>query len=326
MIQYLINQSAHWTDISPLTAALGLLTAFAGTCFLLTKLSSFLPKDAGREFAHDGKLSAGKPRGAGIIFIMVFTVTALIFAPIDREMGIYLILVAAEMLTGYMDDASEHPWNEYKKGLLDFVVAMVLAFTYLNFNSAAFRIATLGVDITVPPVVFGILTVILVWTSINVTNCSDGVDGLAGTLGIITLMTIYVCYGMNQENVSGFRYLVLLFVICILGYLWYNATPSRLMMGDAGSRAMGIFISIAILKTGSPLLYIPVAIVLILDGGLGLLKVALKRFLKISILKKVRMPLHDHVRKNWGWSNTQTVFRFAIIQIVISFITVYLIL
>lgn len=326
MIQYLINQSAHSADISPLAAALGLLTAFAATCFLLTKLSNYLPKDAGREFAHDGKLSAGKPRGAGIIFILVFTVTALIFAPINREIGIYLILVAAEMLTGYMDDVSEHPWNEYKKGLLDFVVAMVLAFTYLNFNSATFRIATLGIDITIPPIVFGILTVILVWTSINVTNCSDGVDGLAGTLAIITLMTIYVCYRANQNDLSGFRYLVLLFVICILGYLWYNATPSRLMMGDAGSRAMGIFISIAILKTGSPLLYIPVAIVLILDGGLGLLKVALLRFLKIHILKNVRTPLHDHVRKSWGWSNTQTVFRFAIIQIVVSFIIVYLIL
>lgn len=326
MIQYLINQNGNLAGISPLTAALGLLTAFAATCFLLTKLNRYLPKDAGREFAHDGKLSAGKPRGAGIIFILVFTVTALIFAPVDREIGIYLILVAAEMLTGYMDDASEHPWNEYKKGLLDFIVAIVLAFTYLNFNSSTFHIATLGMDVTIPPVVFGILTVILVWTSINVTNCSDGVDGLAGTLGIITLMTIYVCYRSGREDVSGFGYVLLLFVICILGYLWYNATPSRLMMGDAGSRAMGIFISIAILKTGSPFLYIPMAIVLILDGGLGLLKVALLRFLKVHILKNVRTPLHDHVRKNLGWSNTQTVFRFAIIQIVVSFVTIYLIL
>lgn len=326
MIQYLIAGSEYQADIGPLAAAFGLLAAFAGTCFLLTKLSGYLPKDAGREFAHDGKLSAGKPRGAGMIFILVFTAAALIFAPVNREMGIYLILVAAEMLTGYMDDASDHPWNEYKKGLMDFVVAMILAFTYLNFNSPTIHIATMGMDIAVPPALFGILTVILVWTSINVTNCSDGVDGLSGTLAIITLMTVYVCYGMLQEDGDGFSYLVLLFAICILGYLWYNATPSRLLMGDAGSRAMGVFISIAVLKTGSPLLYIPTAIVFIMDGGLGLLKVALLRFFKIHILKKVRTPLHDHVRKNRGWSNTQTVFRFAIIQIVVSFITVYLIL
>ena len=95
------------------------------------------------------------------------------------------------------------------------------------------------------------------------------------------------------------------------------------MMGDAGSRAMGLFISIAILKTGSPFLFIPVALVMILDGGLGLLKVSLIRFLKIRIMKNVRTPLHDHVRKVWDWSNTQTVFRFAIIQIILAVATLY---
>ena len=319
MIHYLLNVD------TPMIAALGLLMAFAGTCLFLTKLSPYLPKDGGREFAHDGKLSAGKPRGAGIIFILVFTAATLIFAPVNKEICIYLILVAAEMLTGYMDDASEHPWGEYKKGLLDLIVAVVLAVTFLNYNSSTIEIASLGLSVTVPPVLFGILTVILVWVSINVTNCADGVDGLSGTLAMITLMTIYV---INQiREVPGeFSYLILLFVICILGYLWYNATPSRLMMGDAGSRAMGIFISIAILKTGSPLLYIPVAIVLILDGGLGLAKVFLLRFLKIHILKNTRTPLHDHVRKNMGWSNTQTVFRFAIIQIVVSVAVIYMLL
>ena len=319
MIHYLLNNN------TPMFAAIGLLAAFAGTCLFLTKLSPYLPKDGGREFAHDGKLSAGKPRGAGIIFILVFTVAALLFAPISREVVIYLILVAAEMLTGYMDDASEKPWGEYKKGLLDLVVAVVLAVTFLNYNSSTIEIATLGISVAIPPIVFGILTVILVWASINVTNCADGVDGLSGTLAMITLMTIYI---INQikEVPEGFSYLILLFVICILGYLWYNATPSRLMMGDAGSRAMGIFISIAILKTGCPLLYIPVAIVLILDGGLGLVKVFLLRFLKIRILKNTRTPLHDHVRKNMGWSNTQTVFRFAIIQIVVSTAIIYMLL
>ena len=77
-------------------------------------------------------------------------------------------------------------------------------------------------------------------------------------------------------------------------------------------------------KSGFVLLYIPFAIVLILDGGLGLLKVSLLRFLKIRILKNTRTPLHDHVRKNLGWSNTQTVYKFAIIQIVVAFATTWL--
>ena len=77
------------------------------------------------------------------------------------------------------------------------------------------------------------------------------------------------------------------------------------------------------LKTGSPLLYLPVALVLILDGGLGLIKVSLIRFLKIHIMTNIRTPLHDHVRKVWTWSNTQTVFRFAIVQIIISVALIY---
>ena len=319
MIHYLVNGSM------PMLAALGLLAAFAGTFLFLSKFSQYLPKDAGREFAHDGKLSAGKPRGAGIIFVLVFTMAAFLFAPIGREMCIYLILVAAEMLTGYMDDASDKPWGEYKKGLLDLIVAVVLAVTFLKNNSNTITLSSLDMEVTIPPLLFGILIVILVWTSINVTNCADGVDGLSGTLTIISLMTIYIIDKMKGMP-EDFPYLILLFCICILGYLWYNATPSRLMMGDAGSRAMGIFISIAVLKTGSPVLYIPIAIVLILDGGLGLLKVFLIRFFKIYILKNTRTPLHDHVRKIMGWSNTQTVFRFAIIQIVVSMATVYMLM
>ena len=209
--------------------------------------------------------------------------------------------------------------------ILDFLVAAVAALNYIHFNSTYVELATIGVKFYIPPVLFFILTIILVWAAINVTNCSDGVDGLSGTLTIITIVTIYVI-DQIRGNETQFPYIILLFVVCILGYLWYNATPSRLMMGDAGSRAMGIFISLAVLKTGSPFLFLLVALILILDGGLGLVKVGFLRFLKIHIFANTTMPLHDHVRKKIGWSNTQTVFRFAIIQIVISIATVYMIL
>ena len=210
-----------------------------------------------------------------------------------------------------------------KKGLLDLCVAILVAMTFLHYNSNTIQLALFHqIQLEIPKVVFGILIVVLVWVSVNVTNCADGVDGLSGTLTIITIMTIYLVDRLLDKG-GDFSILILLFAACILGYLWYNATPSRLLMGDAGSRAMGLFISIAILKTGSPLLYIPIALVLLLDGGLGLVKVGLIRLFGIRILKKVRTPLHDQVRKVWGWSNTQTVFRFAIIQIILAVAVVY---
>ena len=301
---------------------IGTMLTFAATCFLLHKAKDFLPQDQGREVAHDGKLSAGKPRGAGFIFILVFAVAYILFGRINTERLIYVVLIVASMLTGYLDDCAKNPWGEYKKGLLDLLLAVMTAVTYINFNGTRLIIASLGVDINLHPLLFGLLIVVLVWTSINVTNCADGVDGLSGTLTIITLTTIYIMIDM-QGGDADFSYSILLFIVCILGYLWYNATPSRMLMGDAGSRAMGIFIAIAILKTDNPIMYIPTAFVLIMDGGLGLLKVALLRFLKIHIFRNTRLPLHDHVRKKWGWSNTQTVFRFSIIQIIISIALLY---
>lgn len=310
-------------DYLRIISFIGIMAAFFCTCYFTASCSRFLPKDQGREFAVNGKLSAGKPRGAGFIFILVFIAAELLFGAFTIEYSIYLILVAAAMLTGFLDDASKAPWGEYKKGILDLIIAVMLAVTFLNFNDSTVTLELFDQTFVLHPVVFGILTVILVWASINVTNCADGVDGLSGTLAIVTLMTIYVIDLIKKTDPS-FSYMILLFVVCILGYLWFNATPSKLMMGDAGSRAMGLFISIAILKTGSPFLYLLTAFVLIVDGGLGLIKVSLLRFLKIHILKNTRTPLHDHVRKVWNWSNTHTVFRFTIIQIVISIAAIYL--
>ena len=307
------------------TSFLGIMAAFLLTCLFIHLFYSKLPTDQGRDFAHDGKLSAGKPRGAGFVFIVVFIGVSVLFGNVTTENIIYLILVFAAMLTGFLDDCSKAPWGEYKKGLLDLAIAVMLAITVINFNGTTIRIISLDMTLEIPKVIYGILAVILVWVSINVTNCSDGVDGLSGTLTMTTLMTLYIVMEILQVA-TGFSYNILLFVVCILGYLWFNATPSKLMMGDAGSRAMGLFIAIAALKTGCPILYVPAAIILILDGGLGLVKVALLRFLKIHILKNTRTPLHDHVRKVKGWSNTQAVFRFVIIQIVVSIAVVYMVL
>ncbi|MBE5833431.1 MAG: phospho-N-acetylmuramoyl-pentapeptide-transferase [Butyrivibrio sp.] len=302
----------------------GVILSFLGTFILTNVLKDRLPSDQGRAFAVDGAKSAGKPRGAGIIFVLVFTAIALLFANFSIELLIYVALVVIEMITGYMDDAASKPWGEYLKGFLDLVVAILVAVTYIFYNGTAVHLALFDISFELPVVLFAILVVALVWTAINVTNCSDGVDGLAASLVIVTLLSFYVAMMRMSPN-EDFGYVIILFVMSLVAYLWFNATPSLLLMGDAGSRAMGIFVAITALKSGAPFLYILLSLVLLLDGGLGLLKVALIRFCKIHILKNTRTPLHDHVRKNVGWSNTQVVFRFVIIQAVISAIVIYLI-
>ncbi len=301
---------------------LGVLAAFVLVFVLLKTCAGLLPRDGGREYAHNGALSQGKPRGAGFVFVLVFAAVSLLVLPFSVENLIYTVLLIASMMTGYLDDGAKKSWDEYKKGALDLIIAILLAVTYLNFNPSQIRLEILNITLTLPPVVFGILTVVLVWVSINVTNCTDGVDGLSASVSIVTMGAFYVIL-LLRGRVDAFGSSILIFAACLLSYLWFNAHPSGLMMGDAGSRAMGLFIAVAALKSGSPLLYLLCAAVLIIDGGMGLLKVSLLRFLKIRILKNVRTPIHDHVRKNKGWSDTQTVMRFTVLQLVLAAVAVY---
>ncbi len=303
---------------------IGLCLGFALTAFLLQFASRFLPKDGGRAFAVEGEKSAGKPRGAGFIFILVFIAVAAVFSPRSFEHYLYLVLVFVAMMTGFLDDAAKTPWGEYLKGALDLAVAVGTTIIFLSNNTTEIKLALFNSSFVMPKILFAICSVIVIWTSINVTNCSDGVDGLSGSVGIVSMLGFY---GFIQKVGIGssFAPIILMFVSVLLAYLWFNATPSKLMMGDAGSRAIGLFLAICALKCGDPFIFIPLCLVFILDGGLGLLKVFLLRFLKIHILKKVRTPLHDQVRKVWGWSNTQCVFRFAIIQIVICVAVYYMV-
>ncbi len=301
----------------------GALFAFFATIILMKVFAEKLPHDQGRAFAVEGTLSKGKVRGAGLIFVLVYAVTSLLFYEISVERTAYLLVIIATMFTGYFDDASEKPWSEYVKGALDLGLAAVVAGVYLYYNGNGFMVLPWPfVSIMIPYWLAFILILILVWTSINVTNCTDGVDGLSATLSIITLGSFAMI--MRLDGYTSETLGIIYFIVVLVAYLWYNANPSSMLMGDAGSRAMGMMIAITALVSHYPLFYIPFALVMILDGGLGLLKVALLRFLKIKILVNVRCPLHDQARKVKEWSNTQVVFRFALIQFIISLPVVFL--
>ena len=306
-------------DTKNAVVLIGALLAFVLTFIALRLFESKLPTDGGREFAVDGSKSIGKPRGAGIVFILVYTVISLFFANICLENFLYYLLIIFCMLMGYLDDASANPWGEMRKGVLDLAVSVLTALVYVYHNGSDVHFALVGVTVHFHPVVFVILAVMLIWASINVTNCCDGVDGLCGTLSITSIISIIVLaylLGTAEKTGSGMLFMVMV----ILAYLWYNSTPSRMLMGDAGSRAIGVFLAINILLSGAPFMFLILCLIILLDGGLGLLKVTIIRVLKVNPMKNIRTPLHDHFRKKGGWSNTQVVNRFMILQALISLI------
>ncbi|MBR6616272.1 MAG: phospho-N-acetylmuramoyl-pentapeptide-transferase [Oscillospiraceae bacterium] len=278
--------------------------------------SRFLPKDQGREFAVNGSLSVGKTRGVGIIMILALIVTCIICMPLSVEYIIYLAALFIEMLSGYLDDASEKPWGELKKGIIDMVVSVGVSVTVYYFHGGLIVLPVLGLSFTVPMVLYVILGTILIWASINVTNCADGVDGLCGMLSMVTLSSAAILLIASAH--AGMQTMIIAMLGILFVYLWFNCSPSSVLMGDAGSRALGLLIAMAFMIAGVPVLWIPLALLLIIDGGLGLLKLTVLRVLKTkNFMKNIRTPIHDHCRKNKGWSDTQVVMRFTILQLVI---------
>ena len=172
----------------------------------------------------------------------------------------------------------------------------------------------------------------MLWVSINITNCSDGVDGLSSTLALIALIAMgtifYFILGHKEISAyllvphlndgASWGLMVFTLVGILMGYLWHNAFPSSVLMGDAGSRAIGFFIGVCVMVSGNPLLILVTSTIFFLNGGMGLLKVFLLRFFKIKIFANVRFPLHDHFRKVKNWSPTQVLIKFMILQILIT--------
>ena len=293
--------------------AAAFLLAFALTALTDSLFHNKLPHDHGREFAVNGGLSKGKARGSGLIFVLCIALVTLAVVPLRTEYIIYTVLLIASMLSGYFDDASEVAWNEYKKGLIDLVIAIVAGVTYLNFNSTTVNF--LQWSFAIPYPLYLVLIVVLIWASINVVNCTDGVDGLSASLAVVSIGTFLLAYG---EELGDYSTAAIVFIGALLAYLWMNAKPSTLLMGDAGSRAMGFFLAVLALKSSHPFSFLLAALVFIVDGSLGILKISFKRFLHISILKHTLTPLHDHVRKRMGWSDEQVVARWLILQAVAS--------
>ncbi|MFW5994990.1 MAG: phospho-N-acetylmuramoyl-pentapeptide-transferase [Spirochaetia bacterium] len=309
---------------------LGTTVAFFTTLVVLPRFASLLPHDRGREFAVQSAASKGKPTGSGIVFISVFVLVSLLFVPLQTEQFLMLLITFLAMLSGYLDDRSNKAWNEYTKAVLDFGLALGGALLLAGSRSTIWLPFVAG-EFAVPQFGFVPVAVIILWTSINSTNCTDGVDGLSSSLVLLGLLSmgVFLYFVMGHTEIAAHLLLphyadaaiwaVMTFILvgCLSGYLWYNAYPSEILMGDAGSRAIGFYLGASIILVRNPFLLLIVGTVILVNGGTGLLKVSLLRFLNVKILHGIRFPLHDHFRNVRHWSNTQVLIRFSLIQILL---------
>lgn len=152
--------------------------------FLLPKLWHLLPHDHGKAIlGKDGMKSAGKPTGAGFYVTLLVLPVLLLVMPFRRsELGVIVCLYLS-MLFGYLDDGSEQPWGELKKGLLDIIVSVgAAACIFLSYargtgeSSVHVWLPFVTNMVSVPWWLYIPGAGFMLWFVMNATNCSDGVD------------------------------------------------------------------------------------------------------------------------------------------------------
>lgn len=313
-----------------LAAAGFAVTAFA-TWFALPRLWGLLPTDKGRAFAVNADQSVGKPVSAGLIFVTLFCIASLIFVPAGARCLWAVPFVLAAMIVGYLDDR-RGGFNEYTLAVADLVIAVGAALVIWGWQPVTIWLPGWRGDIVLQPWLAVPIATGIVWLAINAVNCSDGVDGVSGSLTGTAVMLLgallyavlgvqdmaaYLLVPFNPEG-ANWGVMAVLMVGALAGYLWYNAAPSQVLMGDSGSRPLGLLIGMLVLATNNPLFLLIVGSIILLNGATGLFKVALLRFFGLRILSGIRFPLHDHCRKALGWSNTQVLVRFMLLHLGVS--------
>ncbi len=307
---------------------MGAALAVVLTFWALPKFWHLLPKDQGRAFAVDADKSVGKPMGAGVIFVPIFSFVALLIVPLSWPYLVVIACMLAAMFVGYLDDRTRGGWSEYALGACDMLISVIAAMAVCHFSGFDVWLPFVKSPLHVDAWLFVTLGSILIWVMINSTNATDGVDGLSGSLSALALVFLgAILYGIvGHKEISAYLLVphyeggpewsmfAFAMVGCLASYIWYNCNPSVVMMGDAGSRPIGLLMGVLVLASGNPFLVFVVATVVLVNGGTGLLKVALLRFFRIPIFRDVRYPLHDHMRKNLGWTGTQVLVRFMLLQ------------
>ncbi len=327
--------------------------------FSIPRLLAILPCDRGRLFTTTLDEARGKPTGAGLILGLALMPALFLVLPPTFKMWQITACLIAVMLTGYFDDRGSIPWSENRKLLLDLSVALTTGIVFCRGREIAIWLPLWREPVLLPVWLYIILAVLVLMLAINATNCSDGVDGLAGTLTLVSLFYLggflYVIVGHREvaeyllvpHNDDGAIWAILVFTGAgvLAGYLWYNAEPSSVLMGDAGSRFFGLLVGVAVLASGNPFLILSITPMVLLNGGTGLIKLLLLRCFKrlgfevrspallaatkdkgldqairgrpsglVDFMHRIRFPLHDHCLKNLGWSKSQVLVRFFLLQ------------
>ena len=283
----------------------------------------------------------GTPTMGGVLILGALIVSSLMWARLDNPyIWMVLFVTIGFGLIGFADDYAKVSKSSHKgvsgrmRLLIGFAIAAIAGYwaTMAHPDDLAYRLALpffkdvlLNLGILFIP-----FTMLVIVGAANAVNLTDGLDGLAimpvmiaaGTLGVIS----YAVGRFDFADYLEVHYVpgtgeILVFTAGLigggLGFLWYNAPPAAVFMGDTGSLALGGALGAIAVATKHEL-------VLAIVGGLFVVE-ALSVIIQVLYFKRtgkrvfLMAPIHHHFEKK-GWAEPQIVIRFWIVSLILALI------
>ena len=299
----------------------------------------------GQPIRDDGPQShfikAGTPTMGGLLILSALMVSTLMWARLDNPyVWIVVLVTLAFGLIGFADDYAKVTKQNTKgvSGRVRMIAGLAIA-AMATYAASMWHPPELTNQLALPffknvLLDFGVFFIpfgmIVIVGAANAVNLTDGLDGLAimpvmiagGTLGVIS----YIVGNFNFAEYLGVHFVpgtgeLLVFAAALfgggLGFLWYNAPPAAVFMGDTGSLALGGALGAIAVCTKHE-------IVLSIVGGLFVVE-ALSVIIQVLYFKRtgkrvfLMAPIHHHFEKK-GWAEPQIVIRFWIISLILAMI------
>ena len=285
---------------------------------------------------------AGTPTMGGLLILACFILSTLLWVPLKNPYLWPVLLVAASYGTiGAVDDwlklkkRSSDGMSGRQKLLFQVVVAFLASLILIQLSPEALRYGVALPFVKDTLLYLGIFyvpfAILVIVGASNAVNLTDGLDGLA----IVPVMIVATCFALIaylSGNINFSNYLQIHYVpgtgdlatLCGaligagLGFLWFNAPPAKVFMGDTGSLALGGALGAVSVATRHEL-------VLAIAGGLFVVE-TVSVILQVASFKLtgkrifLMAPLHHHFEKK-GWAESTIVIRFWIISVILALIS-----
>jgi len=327
-------------------AGIGFFIAFISTLFLMPKFIIWAKnKNASQpiyELAPDThKIKSDTPTMGGVVFVSATILSSLFVGNLTNIFVIGGILTLfLMMLIGMKDDISKIVDKSNSSGLkprtkliLQIISALIISslLYFSGFNS----------DFYIPfyknPIFDLALFAIFFWSLVmvsasNAVNLTDGLDGLATMPSFLALITLsIIVYIVGHAGLSAYllmpKYIGVGEVVIIavslagslLGFLWYNAHPAEVFMGDSGSLSIGAFIGYMAILAKSEILLILIGLIFVIETISVILQVYSFKTKGTRVF--LMAPIHHHYELK-GWKENKIIVRFWLISIVANIIAI----